>query len=52
MKHGRKPTVEQRKAITAAGLDWHEWLVVNNLPNVLTIQHRVTGATRAIERSR
>lgn len=51
MKHGKKPTVEQRKAITAAGLDWHEWLVVNNLPNVLTIQHRENGKTRVIERS-
>lgn len=43
--------MEQKKIITAAGLDWHEWLVVNNLTDVLIIQHRETGATRVIERS-
>lgn len=51
VKHGKKPTVEQRKAITAAGLDWREWLVVSNLPDTLIIQNRGTGATRVIERS-
>lgn len=51
MKHGKKPTVEQRKAITAAGLDWREWLVVNNLTDVLIVTNRTTGATRVIERS-
>lgn len=51
MKHGKKPTVEQRKAIAAAKLDWHEWLVVSNLPEVLVIRNRETGEARVIERS-
>lgn len=51
MKHGKRPTVEQKKAITAAGLDWREWLIVKSLPDVLTIQHRESGKTRVIERS-
>lgn len=50
MKHGKRPTVEQKKLITAAGLDWREWLVINNLPDVLIIKHRESDATRVIER--
>ena len=51
MKHGKKPTMEQKKLLTAAGLDWHEWQVVNNLTDVLIVKDRTTGATRVIERS-
>ncbi|MBO6266809.1 MAG: hypothetical protein J6M06_01110 [Synergistaceae bacterium] len=51
MKHGKKPTVDQKKILAAAGLDWREWLIVKSLPDVLVIQHRETGASRVIERS-
>ena len=50
MLHGKKPTRAQKNAIAAAGLDWHEWLVVNNLPEKLVIAHRETAERRVIER--
>ena len=51
MKHGKRPTVDQKKVLASAGLDWREWLVVNNLTDVLIVKDRTTGATRVIERS-
>ena len=50
MLHGKKPTREQKNALTAAGLDWKEWLVVNNLPNMLIVAHRTTEERKVIER--
>jgi len=50
MLHGKKPTRAQKNAITAAGLDWRDWLVVNNLPNTLVIAHRVTEERKVIDK--
>ena len=50
MKHGKKPTVEQRKVLTREGLDWKDWLVVKNLPNSLIVVKRKTDETRVVEK--
>ena len=50
MKHGKKPTREQRKLIEKWGLDARVWLVTKNMNDKLVLQHRHTGAERTIER--
>lgn len=32
MKHGKKPTVAQRKWLTSKGIIWENWLVVKDMP--------------------
>ena len=48
MKHGKKPTVEQRKLITKHGLDWREWLVYKDLLGELHIVHRYSDSTKKV----
>lgn len=48
MKHGKKPTVAQRKVISAWRLNWENWLVVKDTPEVLVIVHRYSGESRVI----
>ena len=48
MKHGKKPTVEQRKILERNGLLWSEWLIVKDLPLYMEIVHRVTREKRGI----
>lgn len=50
MLHGKKPTRAQKIAITAAGLDWKDWLIVNALPHALVIAHRVTEERKVIDK--
>lgn len=45
MKHGIKPTYEQRKTIQNAGLDPHEWLVVKDTPTEMVLTHRTSDRT-------
>lgn len=45
MKHGKKPTYEQRKLIQSAGLDSHEWLVVKDTPTEMVLVHRQVDKT-------
>jgi 3D (Asp-Asp-Asp) domain-containing protein len=40
IKHGVKPTHEQRKLIQKAGLDSHDWLVVKDQPTQMVLVHR------------
>lgn len=48
MKHGRKPTLNQKLLIKEAGLNPDNWLIVKNLPDKLNIVHRETGSERMI----
>jgi hypothetical protein len=48
MKHGKKPTYEQRKLIKDAGLDSHDWLVVKDTPTEMILVHRHVDTTRTI----
>jgi hypothetical protein len=40
MKNGKRPTLNQKKIIEAAGLDSEEFLVVKNLPFELHLVNR------------
>lgn len=41
MKHGVKPTREQRKLLHKWGLDTHDWLVIKDTPTEMQIVHRL-----------
>ena len=40
MKHGKKPTREQRKLMTKWKLNSQDWLVVKDEPSRMTLGHR------------
>ena len=40
MKHGKKPTREQRKLIEKWKLDAHDWLIVKDTPEAMTLVHK------------
>ena len=40
MKHGKKPTVAQRKLITKWKMDWRDWLVERETLTELVLIHR------------
>lgn len=46
MKHGKRPTVEQRKRLTMLGLNAENWLIVKDTPDELVIVHRLSGKQR------
>lgn len=50
MKHGKKPTVTQKKLLQSAGMVWKEWLAVVDLPDVLIVKHRISGVTRVLDK--
>ena len=50
MKHGKKPTVAQRKVISAWSLNWENWLVVKDTPEGMVIVHRYSGKVREIRK--
>lgn len=46
MKHGKKPTREQRKLIQKWGLDSSVWLVVKDTPEQMELVHRYSDRTK------
>ncbi|MED1907831.1 MAG: DUF6906 family protein [Bacillota bacterium] len=48
MKHGRRPTLKQKRAMLAAELNPNKWLVVKNFPQHLRVVHRETGEEKSI----
>ena len=46
MKHGKKPTREQRKLITKWRMDPAMWLVVKDTPEFMELVHRYSDQTR------
>lgn len=48
MKHGKKPTREQRKLIQSKGLDPAVWLVVKDKPEQMELVHRYSDRTTRI----
>ena len=48
MKHGCKPTYEQRKLIQRLGLDTYGWLVVKDTPTELVLVNRNDQTTKTI----
>lgn len=45
MKHGKKPTREQRKLLQKWGLDPLVWLVVKDTPEQMVLVHRHSDKT-------
>lgn len=45
MKHGKKPTVAQRKLIASMGLNAENWLIVKDTPEAMQIVHRQSDST-------
>lgn len=48
MKHGKNPTVAQKKLLKSLGLVPENWLIVKHAPDNLTVDHRISGAVRNI----
>lgn len=48
MKNGKKPTVKQRKFIKSHGLNWENWLVVKDLPEMMLLVHRHSDRTTRV----
>lgn len=45
MKHGRKPTIKQKKLMQYYNLNSADWLVVKDTPDEMVIVHRYSGHT-------
>lgn len=50
MKHGKRPTVRQKKLMTEWHLNYENWLVVKDTPGEMVIVHRVTNRQRVIKK--
>lgn len=48
MKHGKKPTLEQKRLMQNWKLDPAEWLVTKNLSNRLELVNKNTGKKKII----
>lgn len=48
MKHGKNPTVRQKKFIASFRLNYENWLVSQDTPEKMVLTHRNTGAVRVI----
>lgn len=48
MKHGLKPTKNQKITIKAAGLNPENWLIVKKVNGTFELVHRETGTTKTI----
>ena len=48
MKHGIKPTREQRKLIQKVKLDAHDWLVIKDTPTEMVLVNRYNDQTKTI----
>lgn len=48
IKHGKRPTVSQRKLIQSKGLDPTVWFVVKDLPDRIELVHRYSDRTKRI----
>ena len=48
IKHGKKPTVAQRKLMTKWKLDWRDWLVERETLTELILIHRHFDKTKKV----
>ena len=51
MKHGKRPTVRQKKLMSKMGLNVENWLVERETKDEFVIIHRISGRTRTIKES-
>lgn len=50
MKHGKKPTVRQKKMLKEYGLNFENWLIIKDTPDRMEIIHRHTDTLRVIRK--
>jgi len=50
MKHGKNPTVRQKKLLKANGLNPDNWLVTSDTHQRMEIVHRSTNTTKTISK--
>lgn len=50
MKHGKRPTVAQRKYIRSFRLNPENWLVVKDSPEEFVIRHRLSDKEKKLPR--
>ena len=50
MKHGKKPTREQRKLMQKWKVSTEDWLVAKDTPTEMVLVHRYTTATKTIHK--
>ena len=50
MKHGKNPTLKQKKLLQAARLKFENWLIVKDTAEEMLVQNRQTGKTRTIRK--
>ena len=48
MKHGKNPTVRQKKLLKANGLNPDNWLVTSDTHQRMEVVHRSTSTTKTI----
>lgn len=50
MKHGKRPTVRQKKMMETARINPDNWLVSKDTPKEIVLVHRHTDTVRVIEK--
>ncbi|MBQ4145889.1 MAG: hypothetical protein IJD36_04590 [Clostridia bacterium] len=50
MKHGKRPTVRQRRQMEALHLNSDNWLVCKDTPEEMVLEHKFTGNERVIRK--
>lgn len=48
MKHGKRPTVAQKKILSDRGLNHENWLIVKHTTEYMMIEHRISRQVRTI----
>lgn len=52
LKHGKRPTMKQKKLISSRRLNPMNWLVVKDTPDFMEILHRHSNKRRNIDKGR
>ena len=48
MKHGKNPTVKQKKFLKERKINPDNWLICKNTGTEMVIEHRYTGSIRTV----
>lgn len=52
MKHGKKPTLKQKKELTKHKLNYENWLIVKDTSNELKVVNRNSGKFRTFDKNK
>ena len=51
MKHGKKPTIEQRRLMEHFHMNSNDWLVVKDTPEQMEVVHRLFDTRKVIPKA-